>query len=105
MSADVARLLEDMEEYYEHFEHYPLYLLGWSLNNRGLSADEKHAIAQQAFDEFTSRHTTKVVWVPWPLELEKAQPFAPSTPLDFDLDPDSPIDVPLQVLVPDSPTP
>ena len=63
--------------------------------------DQKHALAQQAYDAFTSRHSTKVVWVPWPLEIENAQPFEPGTPLDFDLEPDSPTDVPLQVLVPD----
>ncbi len=43
----------------------------------------------------------QVIWVPWPLELEKARPFEPGTRLDFDLAPDSATDIPLQVLVPD----
>ncbi len=41
--------------------------------------------------------------MPWPIDLERARPLEPGTPLDFDLDPDSPVDVPLQVLVPISP--
>ncbi len=102
MSAEIiAHLLDEMEEYYGAFDHFPLYLLGWELNDGVRTADEKHTLAEQAFTVFTSRHATKVVWVPWPLELEKAQPFEPDTPLDFDLDSDSAIDVPLQVLVPD----
>ncbi len=102
MNAEViAHLLDEMEEYYGAFDHFPLYLLGWELNNGIRTPEEKHALAQEAYDVFTSRHSTKIVWVPWPLDLEKARPFEPGTTLDFDLDPDSPIDIPLQVLVPD----
>ena len=104
MSADiVAHLLDEMEEYYGAFDHYPLYLLGWELNDGVRRPQEKHDLAQQAYDVFTSRHSTMVVWVPWPLDLEKATPFE-GTALDFDLDPDSPTDVKLQVLVPDKVT-
>jgi hypothetical protein len=90
-----------MEEYYGAFDHYPLYLLGWELNDGRRTADEKRALAQQAYDEFTSRHRTKLVLVPWPLDLQTARPLDPGTTLDFDLDPDGPPDVVLQVLVPD----
>jgi hypothetical protein len=96
----IARLLENMEEYYGAFDHYPLYQLGWSLRDGAPMTERMHEIAQQAYDEFTSRHPTKVVWVPWPLALEKALPLEPGTPLDFDLDPDSPTDELMQVLVP-----
>jgi hypothetical protein len=96
----VTRLLDDMEEYYEHFEHYPLYLLGWSLNSRSLSAEQKHALARRAYDGFTSRHPTKVVWSRWPIDLGTVWQLEPDTELDFDLDPDQSVDVPLQVLVP-----
>ena len=58
------------------------------------------ALAQQAYDIFTSRHQTRVVLSPWPIDLDKAVPIPPDMPLDFDLDPDSPVDIPLQVLVP-----
>ena len=102
MSAEViAHLLDEMEEYYDSFEYFPLYLLGWELNDGARTAEQKQALAQQAFEAFTSRHPTKVVWVPWPLDLEKARPFEPGTPLDFDLDPDSPDRHTMQVLVPD----
>jgi hypothetical protein len=97
----VAHLLDEMEEYYGAFDHYPLYLLGWELNDQKRTAEQKHQLARQAYEEFTSRHTTKIVWVPWPLDLAQARPFEPGTPLDFDLDPEGPADVLLQVLVPD----
>ena len=101
MNADIiAGLLDDMEEYYGAFHHYPLYQLGWSLRNGAPMTPHMIELAQQAYDEFTSRHRTKVVWVPWPLAIEEARPLEPGTPLDFDLDPDASVDVPLQVLVP-----
>ena len=102
MNAEIlAHLLDEMEEYYGAFDHYPLYLLGGELNDGVRTPEQKRALAQRAYDVFTSRHSTKVVWVPWPLQLEKARPFEPGTPLDFDLDPDSSTDIPMQVLVPD----
>jgi hypothetical protein len=96
----IAHLLDEMEDYYGAFDHFPLYLLGWELNDGVRTPEEKRALAQQAYDVFTSRHSTKIVWVPWPLELEHARPFEPGTPLDFDLAPDSPLDQLLQVVVP-----
>jgi len=102
-AAIVAGLLDDMEEYYGAFDHYPLYQLGWSLRQGGPMTQHMKDLAQRAYDQFTSRHATKVVWTPWPIDLERARPLEPGTPLDFDLDPDSPVDVPLQVLVPISP--
>jgi hypothetical protein len=101
VSADViAHLLDEMEEYYGTFDYFPLYQLGWHLNDRPRSAEEKHHLAKQAFDEFATRHRIKVVWVPWPTDLTKAVSLEPGTPLDFDLDPDSPLDQLMQVLVP-----
>jgi hypothetical protein len=101
MSAEIiAHLLDEMEEYYGAFDYFPLYQLGWHLNDRPRTAKEKHDLALQAFDEFASRHQIKVVWVPWPTDLELARPLEPGTPLDFDLDPDSPTDELMQVLVP-----
>jgi hypothetical protein len=101
MSAEIiAHLLDEMEEYYGAFDYFPLYQLGWHLNDKRRTAEEKHELARQAFVEFASRHPIKVVWVPWPTDLEKAIPLAPGTPLDFDMDPDSPTDEPMQVLVP-----
>jgi len=96
----VAKLLGEMEEYYSHFDHFPLYLLGWTLNGERVQPEQKHELAQRAFDQFTAGHLSKVVWVPWPLVLEKARPLEPGTPLDFDLDPEGSGEVLLQVLVP-----
>jgi hypothetical protein len=95
-----AGLLDDMEEYYGAFDHYPLYLLGWSLRNGGPMTDHMTELAQQAYDEFTSRHSTRVVWTRWPIDLESAWPLEPDAELEFDLDPDQSVDIPLQVLVP-----
>ena len=100
-AAIVAKLLDEMDEYFSHFDHFPLYLLGWTLNGEHVSPEQKHDLAQQAFDEFTAIHPSKVVWVPWPLVLEEAHPLEPGTPLDFDLDPEGSGDVLVQVLVPD----
>ena len=96
----VAKLLDEMDEYYSHFDHFPLYLLGWTLNGEQVLPEKKRELAQQAFDEFTASHPSKVVWVPWPLVLEQARPLEPGTPLDFDLDPEGSGEVLLQVLVP-----
>jgi hypothetical protein len=41
------------------------------------------------------------VWTRWPIDLEQAWPVEEDTPLDFDLDPDQDVSIPLQVLVPD----
>jgi hypothetical protein len=104
VNADViAHLLDEMEEYYGAFDYFPLYQLGWHLNDKPRTAEEKHALAQAAFDQFSARHAIEVVWVPWPTDLEKARPLEPGTPLDFDLDPEGSVDTPLQVLVPATP--
>jgi hypothetical protein len=97
----IEGLLDEMEEYYGAFDHFPLYLLGWQLNDGSRTVAEKHELARQAFDTFTGRHPSKVVWVKWPLDLDHARPMEPGTPLDFELDPDGPGDAILQVLVPD----
>ena len=104
MSAEiVAGLLDDMEEYYGAFDHFPLYLLGWSLRNGAPMTDRMKALARQAYDEFTSRHATQVVWTRWPIDLDNAWPLEPGAELDFDLDPDAPVSEPMQVLVPATP--
>ena len=104
MSAEiVAHLLDEMEEYYGAFDHFPLYLLGWELNDGSRTVAEKHDLARQAFDAFTAGHPSKVVWVRWPLDMERARPLEPGAPLDFELDPDGPSDALLQVLVPATP--
>ncbi len=96
----VAGLLDDMEESYWASGYLPLYELGWSLRNGRPMTPTLTTLAQRAYDEFTTRHQTRVVLVPWPIDLAEAQPLPPGTPLDFDLNPDAPVGVLLQVLVP-----
>jgi hypothetical protein len=96
----IAGLLDDMEESYAANGHLPLYELGWSLRNGRPMTTAMIALAQQAYDEFTSRHRTRVVLTPWPIDLDSSEPLPPDTPLDFDLDPDAPVGALLQVLVP-----
>jgi len=104
VSESVATLLvAEMEEYFEHFDHFPLYHLTWVLRGQGpaMTPDEMRAAAQIAYDDFRSRHKIRVVWTRWPIDLETAWPVEDGTPLDFDLDPDQDVSIPLQVLVPD----
>ena len=100
----IAGLLDDMEEEFTHFGYVALYQLGWALNNGTRSDEQRRELAQQAYDTFTARHRTRLVWSRWPIDLDSAWPVEPGTPLDFDLDPDGPPDTPLQVLVPASPS-
>lgn len=99
-------LVGEMEEYFQHFEHFPLYHLTWVLRGQrpAMGSEEMRATAQAAYDDFTSRHQVRVVWTRWPIDLETAWPVEPGTPLDFDLDPDQDVSIPLQVLVPDEPS-
>jgi hypothetical protein len=99
-AAIIAGLLDDMEESYGACGYLPLYELGWSLRNGGPMTDEMKQLARQAYDEFTCRHATKVMWVRWPIDLDQAWPTSQDDELDFDLDPDGSLDVPLQVVVP-----
>jgi hypothetical protein len=96
----VAGLLDDMEESYGACGYLPLYELGWSLRNGAPMTQRMKVLARQALDEFTSRHATKVMWTHWPIDLDNAWPLGPEDELDFDLDPDQSVELPLQVLVP-----
>jgi hypothetical protein len=96
----IAGLLDDMEESYGASGYLPLYELGWSLRDGTPMTERMKDLARQAYDEFTSRHTTKVVWTRWPIDLDNAWPLQPGEELDFDLDPEQSVDIPLQVLVP-----
>jgi hypothetical protein len=96
----VAGLLDDMEESYGACGYLPLHELGWSLRDGAPMTQRMTSLARQAYDEFTSRHATKVVWTRWPIDLDHAWPLGPGDELDFDLDPGQSVETPLQVLVP-----
>lgn len=102
MSAEIiAGLLDDMEEDFRLFSCVELYLLGWSLRKGAPMTDQMRALARQAYDEFTSRHATRVVWTRWPTDPDNTWPLGPDDELEFDLDPDGPPNGPLQILVPE----
>lgn len=101
MSAEiVVGLLDDMEEEFTHFGCFALYQLGWSLRDGRAMTDEMRRTARSAYDEFTRRHATRLVWARWPIDLSATWPVMADEPLEFDSDPDGPVDEPLQVLVP-----
>jgi hypothetical protein len=97
----VATLIDEIAEYFGAFDHFPLYQLGWHLNGLRPTAspEEKRALALRAFETYTAGREVMVVWTRWPIELAEASPLEVGTELDFDLDPDEDISVPLQVLV------
>lgn len=100
---DVRELLEDSEESFWAMDYLPMYEFAWTVRGfgRGHTPDEVVEISRAAYDLFVERHTLKRVWTRWPIDLDAAWPVEPGTPLDFDLDPDEDVSVPLQVLVPD----
>lgn len=97
----VTTLIDEIDEYFGAFDHFPLYELGWHLNGLrpAASPDEKHALALRAFEAYVAGRDVIVVWTRWPIELAEAWPLEAGTDLDFDLDPDEDVSVPLQVLV------
>ena len=102
MSAEIiAHLLDEMEEYYGAFDYYPLYLLGWQLNDGRRTAEEKHDSGSAGVRRVHLAPFHQGRLGPVADRLGAGRPLAPGTPLDFDLDPDSPTDIPMQVLVPD----
>ena len=96
----VAGLLDDMEESFGANGYLPALRAGLVAPQRRPHDGTMNALARRAYDEFTSRHATKVVWTRWPIDLDKAWPLGPDDELDFDLDPDQSAETPLQVLVP-----
>ena len=75
-----------MEEDFRLFGCFELYLLGWSLRNGSPMTDQMRQTARQAYDEFISRHATKVVWTRWPTDPDNTWPLGPDDELEFDLD-------------------
>ena len=79
--------------------HGPLYVLGFLRGlNDGSPKTRSPPICQEAYDAFTARHSPSGL-VPLAAEIEKVDHRARHPP-DFDLDPDSAIDIPLLALCP-----
>ena len=101
-SDHVSALLAEVEEEFEFDGYVGLYEFSWSLRGLKLGLDESGVMetARAAYDEFVQRHDVRLVWSPWPIDLERAEPAADDVEIDLDLDPDSPVSKPLLVLVP-----
>ena len=82
----IAHLLDEMEEYYGAFDHYPLYQFSAGISTtsvRTTRARSTSSGSSRHIDEFTSRHSTKVVWVPLAdsnsSRPDRSHPALPST--------------------------
>lgn len=95
-------LLMDLDETLEAQGYIPLYDFAWTLRGyeRGLQPSEIEQISHEAYAELTSRSPMVLMWTTWPNDVDKAWPAEEGTELDFDLDPDEPVDEPLLLLVP-----
>lgn len=101
----IEDLVAIVEEEFEDVGYVGLYQFSWSQRGPGSEFDQLHveATARAAYGEFVKRHDVRLVWSPWPIDLDAAKPAADDVEIDLDLDPDSPPDLPLLVLVPHHP--
>ena len=94
-------VLDDLEETFDDEGLLPLYQVAWTMSGSVSRDDERfEPLCRQAYDIFVERHPDLLlVWVPWPIDVARARPAAPDTPIDLDLDPNAPVDTPLLALV------
>jgi hypothetical protein len=101
-STAVEHLLEEVEEEYAFNGVLPLYMFAWSLAGLGHDRSEPDFsdLCRDAFRQFLDHHPeTRLVEVPWPIDVERAKPLAPDVDLRLDLDPGTPPSTWLQALV------
>lgn len=100
--AILRELIEDLEEILQGQGYVYMYDFAWTLRGYecGLTATEITSISLLAHREMTSRFPLRLMWTTWPSDIDRAWPAAADTELDFDLDPDGPLNEPLLVLVP-----
>jgi hypothetical protein len=97
-------LQEFLDDIDETLEAEGMMLIGhfvWILRGRerGLSDTQMHELSHEAYAVVRERHRTRLVWSAWPPDLVTATPADETAPLEFDLDPDAPVDTPVLVLV------
>ena len=100
--ADVEALLAEVEEEYAFARVLPLYQFAWSLAGMQHDRDEPgfDETCRMAFDRFVDAHPdVRLVQVPWPIDLSRAEVLAADTVIDLDLDPHASHPVLLQALV------
>jgi hypothetical protein len=101
-SADVETLLAELEEEYAFARVLPLYQFAWTLAGMAHDRDKPgfDETCREAFDRFVDTHPDlRLVQVPWPVNLSRAEALPADTVIDLDLDPHAPHPVLLQALV------
>jgi hypothetical protein len=98
----VAALVAEVEEAFEAAGYVGLYEFSWSLRGLlpGLEEQEVMSTSREAFERFVKAHEVRLVWVPWPVDLDRAVPASSGTPVEFDLDRDAAPETRLLALVP-----
>src|SRR3954454_10741829 len=98
----VAALVAEVEEAFEAAGYVGLYEFSWSLRGLlpGLEEQEVMSTSREAFERFVKAHEVRLVWVSWPVDLDRAVPASSGTPVEFDLDRDAAPETRLLALVP-----
>lgn len=94
-------LLMDLTETVESQGYLPMYDFAWTLRGyaTGLDPEDVAAISMDVYKELVRKYPLQLMWTMWPIDTERAWAAEDDTTLDFDLDPQSPLDQPLLVLV------
>lgn len=100
-------VLEDLEEIFDSEGLLPLYQVAWTMSGSVGREDARFDhLCREAYEVFRTRHPgLALVWVPWPIDVAQARAAGPETVIDLDLDPESPVDLPLLALVDPSDVP
>lgn len=100
--SDVAELVIDIEESFVAMDYVPMYEFAWGVRGfkRGHTPDEAIQVCQAAYDRFVTTHRVRRVLAPWPFDPSMMRDIESGVPLDFDLDPETKGEPPIQFLVP-----
>lgn len=101
-STVVEHLVAEVEEEYAFDGVLPLYMFAWSLAGLGHNRSESgfEELCRDAYRQFTDQHPeARLVQVPWPIDIARAEPVGPDTDVRLDLDPDAPPSTWLQALI------
>ncbi|MGZ4455382.1 MAG: hypothetical protein ACXVWZ_13660 [Nocardioides sp.] len=100
----VAALLDEVEETLDAEGLVGLHDFGWTLRGLrpDLGGDAWLTTCQEAYRHLRARRPLELGWTTWQDFGSGARVTVArdDTPLDFDLDPDAPVDTPMLVLVP-----
>lgn len=75
--------------------HFAWILRGMEL---GLTQEQLLEVCREAYPIVRRRHQLRLMWTSWPTDPDTARPADDSTELEFDLDPDEPVEKPILCL-------